>query len=181
MLVRCFMLVFNLEKIASDWHCRYNGKELRHAEGRGNALRGLHREIAFCLAVRCRGRCVWALMFLACLYSFRFLTESARYYGMDAQCPPRWREWLLEHSSLPIAVLPGNPDDALGYLKKDVRLSGFLSFLLLKNKYTRRMSRRLCAILGSATPSPLHTRTFARLQARISCATPKATGPLSGS
>ncbi|KAI0374859.1 hypothetical protein BV20DRAFT_397091 [Pilatotrama ljubarskyi] len=73
--------------------------------------------------------------------------ESQRLYWKDADCPPKWREWLLKSGAIPTPVLPGSPDDYLGYLFPSETVESLLCYMGVGDTYTAA-HKDLCASSG---------------------------------
>ncbi|KAI0362060.1 hypothetical protein OH77DRAFT_1491547 [Trametes cingulata] len=73
--------------------------------------------------------------------------ESQRLYWKDADCPPVWREWLLNSGAIPTPVLPGSPDDYLGYLSSSETVESLLCYMGIGDTYTAA-HKDLCASSG---------------------------------
>ncbi|KAI8998664.1 hypothetical protein BD414DRAFT_453628, partial [Trametes punicea] len=73
--------------------------------------------------------------------------EGERLYWKDADCPPEWRDWLLKSGAIPSNVLPGSPDDYLGYLFPSEAVETLLCYMGIGDTYTAA-HKDLCASSG---------------------------------
>ncbi|KAI0336502.1 hypothetical protein GY45DRAFT_1394350 [Cubamyces sp. BRFM 1775] len=73
--------------------------------------------------------------------------ETQRLYWKDADCPPAWRQWLLESGTIPSHILPGSTDDYLGYLSPSEAVESLLCYMGIGDTYTAA-HKDLCASSG---------------------------------
>ncbi|KAH9854204.1 hypothetical protein C2E23DRAFT_726895 [Lenzites betulinus] len=71
--------------------------------------------------------------------------ESQRLYWKDADCPLQWREWLLHHSPILPNILPGSPDDYLGYLSESETVESLLCYMGIGDTYTAAHKDLCCS------------------------------------